>query len=138
MRQLLLALVLVLCAGIAAAAEVVARVDLSEQRMHVARNGKHLYTWPVSTARAGKVTPVGTFTPDFLSPNHRSTLYNGAPMPWSIFFHGNYAIHGTNQVQYLGRPASAGCIRLHPDHTRRLYEMVKAAGLANTRIVVTR
>lgn len=123
--------------GGAAKAEILARVDISEQEMIVMLNGKGLFRWPVSTARPGKITPTGTWNPYWLSPNHRSSLYNNAPMPWSIFFNGNYAIHGTDQVSRLGSPASAGCIRLHPDNARKLFRLVEDLGFEKTRIVVT-
>ena len=122
----------------ASAAVIEARVNISAQQMHVYQNGVHRYTWPVSTARGGKVTPVGTWTAKWTSKNHKSSRYRGAPMPYSIFYSGNYAVHGTNQIKNLGRPASAGCIRLHPDNARVLYDMALRAGLANTKIVVTR
>lgn len=34
----------------------------------------------------------------------------GSPMPWCMFFHGGYAMHGSNQVP--GFNASHGCIRM--------------------------
>ena len=67
-----------------------------------------------------------------------SRKYDNSPMPHSIFFHGGYAIHGTDAVKSLGRPASHGCVRLHPRNARRLYNLVKAHGAGNTRIVVQR
>ena len=36
--------------------------------------------------RAGYRTPVGTFKPIALVRYHRSTIYSGSPMPYSIFF----------------------------------------------------
>jgi hypothetical protein len=39
---------------------------------------------------------------------------------WSRYIY----IHGTNQVEVLGRPASAGCIRLDPQEVIDLYEQV--------------
>jgi hypothetical protein len=51
-----------------------------------------------------------------------------SPMPYSIFFAGGYAIHGTYSVAQLGRPASHGCIRLSPGHAQQLFQMVKAEG----------
>jgi lipoprotein-anchoring transpeptidase ErfK/SrfK len=57
-------------------------------------------------------------------------------MPFTIFFHGHYAIHGTTEVKRLGRPASAGCIRLHPDNARALFELVKERGMAEMEIVL--
>jgi lipoprotein-anchoring transpeptidase ErfK/SrfK len=57
-------------------------------------------------------------------------------MPHSIFFRGGYAIHGTGYTKYLGRPASHGCVRLHPAHARTLYNLVRRHGRGNTRIRV--
>ncbi|MCO5056869.1 MAG: L,D-transpeptidase [Rhizobiaceae bacterium] len=122
----------------ASAASVVAKVDLSSQTMTVTRRGKVMYRWKVSTARRGKVTPTGSWTAKWLSKNHRSSRYNGAPMPYSIFYSGNFAVHGTNQISRLGRPASAGCIRLHPSNAAKLFSMAQREGLKNIRIVVHR
>ncbi|WP_435259538.1 L,D-transpeptidase [Thioclava sp. FR2] len=118
---------------------VVVRVSISRQVLEVLHEGRKLYEWPVSTARKGKITPTGKWNgAEWLSRNHRSSLYNGAPMPYAIFFNGNYAIHGTNQISKLGRPASAGCIRLHPDHARILFNMVKSEGKKNLVVEVRR
>lgn len=59
-------------------------------------------------------------------------------MPFSIFYNGNYAVHGTDQVNRLGRPASAGCVRLHPSNAKVLFELAQREGLKNTQIVVRR
>lgn len=130
----LLALLLALPPGQAAASEVVARISISAQKMQVFEAGRLVHEWPVSTARPGKITPRGVYTAQWLSANHRSSLYDNAPMPWSIFFHGHYAIHGTDQLSRLGQPASAGCVRLHPENARLLFEMARQVGLANMRV----
>lgn len=122
----------------ASAASLVAKVDISSQTMTVTHRGKVKYRWKVSTARAGKVTPTGSWSAKWLSKNHRSSRYNNAPMPYSIFYSGNYAVHGTNQISRLGRPASAGCIRLHPENAAVLFNLAQREGLKNTRIVVHR
>ncbi len=70
------------------AAKVVATVDLSSQTMTVRHDGVVKYRWAVSTARSGKVTPVGTWSAKALSKNHRSSRYNNAPMPYAIFYNG--------------------------------------------------
>ena len=77
------------------------------------------------------------FTAEFLSRNHKSSLYNNAPMPYSVFFSGNYAVHGTDQISRLGRPASAGCIRLDPKNAAILFALAKQVGLDQTVIVIT-
>ncbi len=117
-------------------AKVVARVDLSQQRMRVYVDGVHRYTWPVSTARRGYITPTGRFRPQSMHRFHRSSKYNNSPMPHSIFFHRGYAIHGSYETRKLGRRASHGCIRLHPANARELYRLMKAH--PHSRIVVHR
>jgi lipoprotein-anchoring transpeptidase ErfK/SrfK len=118
-------------------AGVVAQINLSSQRMHVYVDGKPAYTWKVSTARPGYRTPTGTYKPTALSRYHRSSIYDGSPMPYSIFFYKGYAIHGSYETKYLGRPASHGCVRLHPSNAARLYSLVQRYGTGNTTIRIT-
>jgi lipoprotein-anchoring transpeptidase ErfK/SrfK len=127
-----------LCAPEAAMAErVVARVSISTQTMKVYHEGRHLFSWTVSTAKPGKTTPTGVFVgAEALSKHHRSRLYNNAPMPFAIFYDGHYAIHGTDQIKKLGAPASNGCVRLHPDNAAILFQMVKAEGKDNLRVEI--
>jgi lipoprotein-anchoring transpeptidase ErfK/SrfK len=120
----------------ASADRIVARVSISTQTMHVYRDGMLLHEWRVSTARPGKTTPTGQWNGQWLSRNHRSSRYNNAPMPYAIFYSGHYAIHGTDQISRLGRPASAGCVRLHPENARTLFAMVQQEGPSNLRVVV--
>ena len=141
MRRLIASVSIVfgLLAGSAAptlAATLIAKVSLSTQTMTVIHRGQEKYHWKVSTARAGKVTPKGAWTAKNFSRYHRSSRYNNAPMPYSIFYNGNFAVHGTNQVSKLGRPASAGCIRLKKSNAAKLFAMAKRAGLHNTRVIV--
>ncbi len=120
-----------------AQAGVVARISLSQQRMEVYVDGAPRYNWLVSTARRGYRTPTGTFQPTALAVWHRSTIYSGSPMPYSIFFLRGYAIHGSYEVKHLGQPASHGCVRLHPSNAKALYSLVSAYGRANTTIQIT-
>jgi hypothetical protein len=102
-------------------------IDLSSQTMHVNAGGAS-YDWPVSTARSGYATPRGHFRQSQLQRMHYSHKYHMSPMPYSIFFNGGYAIHGTYSTADLGRPASHGCIRLSPGNAALLFSMVKAEG----------
>ena len=117
-----------------ARADVLVRIDKSSQRMSVIVNGEHRYTWAVSTGVYG--TPSGTFRPQSFDRNHRSTLYHNAPMPYSIFYDGNFAIHGTTHVAQLGGVASRGCVRLHPANAAILFSLVQKEGAGNTRISI--
>jgi lipoprotein-anchoring transpeptidase ErfK/SrfK len=117
-------------------ASLEARIDVSSQTMTVSQYGRVLYNWPVSTARPGYVTPRGTYRPQSLHRMWYSRKYEMSPMPYSVFFRGGYAIHGTNYVKSLGRPASHGCVRLHTSNAATFYSMVKDVGPGNTRIYV--
>lgn len=115
-------------------AKIVAKIDISSQKMRVYVNGKAKYSWPVSTARRGYRTPIGSFRPTRMYRKYYSRKYNNSPMPNSIFFRGGYAIHGTGAIKNLGRPASHGCIRLHPANARALFNLVRSHGPRNTSI----
>jgi lipoprotein-anchoring transpeptidase ErfK/SrfK len=115
---------------------IFATIDISDQTMLVYVNGALTYSFAVSTARRGYVTPVGFYGAQWLSPKHRSRKYDNAPMPWAVFFHGGYAVHGTTEIRKLGKPASHGCVRLHPDNARAFFSLVKDAGLTQSQIVV--
>ncbi|RXF74797.1 L,D-transpeptidase [Hansschlegelia zhihuaiae] len=121
-----------------ASANVVARVSLSQQRVDVSVDGALAYSWAVSTARRGYVTPIGSYRPYRTARMWYSRKYDMSPMPHSVFFRGGYAIHGTNYVRSLGRPASHGCIRLAPRNAATFYALVRSYGLGNARIVITR
>jgi hypothetical protein len=121
----------------AAAAQVDVTIDLSQQRMRVSVLGHPSYSWAVSTARPGYRTPTGTFHPIRLERTWYSTIYHHSPMPYSIFFYGGYAVHGTNEINRLGRPVSHGCVRLHPNNARTLFNLVLHYGRANTTIRIT-
>ena len=119
------------------AANLVAKVSLGSQTMTVTQNGFVKYRWKVSTARRGYVTPTGSWSAKWLSLNHRSRKYDNAPMPYAVFFNGGYAVHATFDLKRLGRPASHGCVRLHPDNAAQFFSMAKQAGLSHTRVVIT-
>ncbi len=120
-----------------AEAEVVARVSLSSQAMVVYVDGVPVYDWAVSTARRGFRTPTGSYRPTRMHRMWYSKKYDNAPMPHSVFFNGGYAVHATYAISRLGRPASHGCVRLHPTAAADFYRLVETFGPANTRIVIS-
>ena len=134
MFTVVLAAIFMLVTG-AKAEDVTIVVDVSEQKMYV-ETPTDYFEWDVSTGRKGYRTPTGVYQPYLLKKMHYSSKYNNAPMPHSIFFHGGYAIHATKAVDKLGRPASHGCIRLHPRNARWLFKLVKDYGADNTTIYI--
>ncbi len=119
-----------------AAASVIVEIEKSTQRMYVTINGVTRYAWPVSTGRGRFGTPSGVFRPQRLERRWYSRRYYNAPMPYAVFFHRGYAIHGTNELSRLGGPASHGCVRLHPAHAATLFSLVQGFGPGRTRIAI--
>jgi hypothetical protein len=119
-----------------ACAEVDVLVNKSTQQMTVAIDRTVRYVWRISTGRDAYSTPNGIYVPERLERNWFSRRYYGSPMPYSIFFHNGYAIHGSYAISQLGGPASHGCVRLDPQHAAILYDLVLQEGIENTRIVV--
>ena len=138
MKTLLRVLALIsIIPGIApATADVVVNISKSSQTMTVEVDGTPLYEWRVSTARPGYETPTGFFRPERLARVWHSTLYHNAPMPYSVFFDGNFAIHGTYETGHLGRPASHGCVRLSTRHAAILFGLVRSYGFDQSQIVI--
>ena len=120
---------------------VTATVSISEQRMTlqvVDKSGTaQTFVWKVSTGKTGFETPTGAWKPTRLSIDHRSKTYDDAPMPYAVFFTGGYAIHATDAVGRLGKPASHGCVRLAKGNAAMFFDLVDTYGKRNTKIVVT-
>jgi L,D-transpeptidase catalytic domain len=105
-----------------------------------------LYNWPASTGRerieiAANGTRQPSFTPqgyyqldpDRMYRNHYSAQWH-EPMPHAMFFNWQnnglktgLAIHGAvgPEVAQLGTRASAGCIRIAPEHAQALFNLVR-------------
>ena len=122
----------------AGAGAVLVNIDKSKQKMTVFIDGVEKYVWPVSTGQAGYSTPSGTYTATSMNEIWYSKEWDNAPMPHSIFFRKDgYAIHGTYEAKFLGRPASHGCVRISRENAATLYALVKKVGLKNTEVVLT-
>ncbi len=138
LRVLLIALAFVIGASSSSfAARLIAHVDISSQTMTVHKDGRVIHRWKVSTGRSGYRTPTGTYGPKRMHTMWHSRKYQMSPMPYSIFFRGGYAIHGTNYVSKLGRPASHGCVRLHTANAKRLFQLTRQVGPKNMRVRIT-
>jgi L,D-transpeptidase catalytic domain len=120
-----------------AQAETVVTISKSQQRLAVTVDGVELHRWPVSTGRPGLATPSGTFRPIRFERQWYSRKYDWSPMPYSVFFNGGYALHGTYETGRLGQAASHGCVRLLPVNAAALFSLLRQQGKGDTRIVVT-
>lgn len=119
-----------------ASAAVEARIHVASQRMEVLVDGIKAGEYVVSTGKKGHRTPLGDYKPTRMHKKYYSKKYHNSPMPNSIFIVGGVALHGTNDLRHLGKPASHGCIRLHPKDAAALYGLVKDHGMGNTKVII--
>jgi lipoprotein-anchoring transpeptidase ErfK/SrfK len=121
-------------------------VDISASELYVVADGKTVKTYPVSAGTREHPTPRGEFTID-------KVIWNPAWVPppnaeWAkdatrkapgdpdnpmktakIFFkEPDYYIHGTDELDKLGEPASHGCIRMRPWHVAEVAKLVMEHG----------
>jgi hypothetical protein len=108
-------------------------VHLPTQRAFVYRNGVRIGVTTVSTGKAGHKTPTGIFTILQKNKDHKSNLYNNAPMPYMqrLTWDG-IALHAGNLPGY---PASHGCIRMPMAFSKQLFE---ASSMGMTVVVTDR
>ena len=138
MRLFLIASAVVIGTAVSASANVLIEIDKSTQHMRVSKDGAALYSWPVSTGKDWYTTPGGRFAIDRMKVEHFSKEWDDAPMPHSIFFTTQgHAIHGTNDIRHLGKPASHGCVRLAPENAATLFALVEADGMEKTEVVIS-
>lgn len=85
-------------------------VDLATQQAWLLRDGNISYgPVPVATGKASAPTDPGTFHVYWKDIDHRSSLFDNAPMPYSVFFNGGEAFHQDSVTV-----PSHGCV--HLDH----------------------
>src|ERR1700728_329517 len=98
---------------------VVMVVSITEQKAFVYRNGVLIGATTVSTGRPGHLTPTGVFTVLQKQKEHRSTIYDGAPMPYmERLTWGGIALHAGGLPGY---PESHGCVHLPSEFAKLLF-----------------
>lgn len=106
--------------GVPCSAAAVACVDLSRQLAWFVRGGR-VMRGPVhvATGRSGYGTEAGTFHVYRKNRMWYSTIYNNAPMPYSVFFDGGEAFHeGSVYVR------SHGCVHLGASDAAWVYNFL--------------
>ncbi|MBO4236942.1 L,D-transpeptidase family protein [Pseudonocardia alni] len=95
--------------GTPCSATAKACVDLESQQAWLMKGGKVTYgPVAVATGGHGTETPTGDFAVYDKDRDHHSAEFDGAPMPWSVFFApGGIAFHEGDRDS-----GSAGCVKL--------------------------
>lgn len=117
----------------------------STQRLYLYREGQLIDTWLVSTGASGHDTPNLDKNPDGRIYNrYSSSKYPGGDykglgnMPYAVFIYNGFAIHGTPESnwKYLGKKASHGCIRIHPDNAQYFNRLVREYGVRQVWVTI--
>lgn len=124
---------------------IYAEVRKSEQKMYVYIRGALTYTWLVSTGAPKSETPLweghpnGRIYDKYTSTANPGGDYKGlGNMPYAVFLKGGYAVHGTleSNFKHLGKKASHGCVRVHPDNGFIFNRLVRQYGIDATWVAV--
>ncbi|MFF0744497.1 L,D-transpeptidase [Streptomyces sp. NPDC004111] len=96
-------------------------VDLPRQLLWVQVGKKVTFApVPIRSGIRGLETRTGWHRIYWRHKNHFSTIYNNAPMPYSQFFSGGQALHGT--YGDLFEAGSGGCVNLYVEDAARLWK----------------
>ena len=98
-------------------------IDLLTQMAYAYRGDTLVGAASISSAKKGKITPLGYWTILEKRPFYRSKKYDNAPMPFmQRFDEYGTAMHGGANPGY---PASHGCVRLPMKFAEKLYGLTK-------------
>lgn len=93
-------------------------VDLSAETAWLQSGGAITYgPVPITSGMAGYRTHTGMFSVFYKNRDHRSSLFNDAPMPNSVFFDGDIAFHQGSLAEQ-----SHGCIHLSGSASSAFYD----------------
>lgn len=98
-------------------------IDLSTQRLIAWEGNRPVYAVIVSTGKTSTPTPTGIFS---IQTRYRTTRMSGEgydvpDVPYAMFYHRGYAIHGADWHNSFGTPVSHGCTNVAVNHARWLY-----------------
>jgi hypothetical protein len=110
-------------AAAAASGPVRVLVSLPLQVAFVFKGGALVGVSSVSSGVAGYDTPTGTFPILQKDKDHKSNIYDDAPMPYMLrLTWDGVALHAG---KVTGEPASHGCVRLPLAFARKLYDLAE-------------
>jgi lipoprotein-anchoring transpeptidase ErfK/SrfK len=99
------------------------QINLSKQRLTAWEGRKPVYAVTISTGKKSTPTRVGSFK---IQSKHKSARMRGrdydvANVPYTMYYQGNYGIHGAYWHKKFGTPVSHGCINVAPNHAKWLF-----------------
>lgn len=113
--------------GVPAGAKWV-HVDLSEQALVAYEGAQPVYATVISSGKEGYEPPTGLFQVQqkYISTTMNATdpidgFYEVEEVPWTLYYHGGYALHGAYWHTDFGKVRSHGCTNIAPVDARWLY-----------------
>jgi hypothetical protein len=104
-------------------------VNLAEQNFVAYEGDTPVYTSLISTGVPGHDTPNGLHrvyrkyvTKTMRGPDDEAGRYRVEEIPWVMYYHGNYALHGAYWHDQFGEVRSHGCTNIAPDDAKWLYQ----------------
>ena len=97
--------------------------DRSWHQVSLYRDGVLLNSWLVRGGASSTPTLTGTYRVFWRDIDHVSTTFDSAPMPYSQFFHGGQALHGSRLMMdpYVGH--SHGCVNFWTEDAQQLWSL---------------
>jgi hypothetical protein len=103
-------------------------VDLAEQTLVAYEGDKAVYATVISSGKEGYQPPTGLFEVQqkYISTTMNATdpidgFYEVEEVPWTLYYHGGYALHGAYWHTDFGKVRSHGCTNIAPVDARWLY-----------------
>ena len=96
--------------------------DRLNHQLTLWHHGRFWNTWLVRGGKASNVTRTGDFTVFRRYRHHRSSLF-GSAMPYSQFFSGGEAIHGSRIMMNPYQGHSHGCVNMYVEDARQLWSL---------------
>ncbi|MDR3559370.1 MAG: L,D-transpeptidase family protein [Candidatus Pacebacteria bacterium] len=107
-------------------------VNIAKETLTLFQYQKPVFATYVSTGLAASPTMRGTFQiwEKLLKarmhggPPFATHVYDLANVPWTMYYHGSFAVHGTYWHDNFGRPQSAGCTNITQGDAKYIYSKV--------------
>lgn len=102
-------------------------INLKEQKLSAWQGNELVYKINVSTGKRSTPTLTGVFAVQtkLRVSRMRGSGYNIPDVPYTMYYDGNYAIHGAYWHNNFGTPVSHGCVNLPPKKARLLFDWAK-------------
>lgn len=99
-------------------------VNLTTQRLVAWSGDKPVHAVMVSTGKTATPTRTGVFAVQykFKTKRMQGDNYDVPGVPFTMFYDGNYAIHGAYWHNRFGTPVSHGCVNVAVDHAEWLFK----------------